>query len=147
MNRKVMNKALALGLIFIFLYRSDSYSQTKIERQKQYLEDALKLNIKQRFQKNTRRISVQDSTWADWLKRTGELPPDFKSMRSIPMLPEPLVFTKDGKEYPITTKSQWNEKREWIKSEYEHWISGHAPPAPQDIKVEILSDKTERGAR
>lgn len=146
-NAGFINKALSLCLIYLLFFSTTVFSQTKIERQKQYLKDALQFNIKQRIQKNTRRISVQDSTYADWLKRTGELPPDFESMPSTPLLPEPLVLTKNGKDIPITTKEQWKEKCEWIKSEYQHWISGYAPPAPKDIKVEILSDKTERKAR
>ena len=30
------------------------------------------------------RINAHDRTWEDWLKRTGELPPDFDAMPSIP---------------------------------------------------------------
>lgn len=90
---------------------------------------------------------MQDSTWEDWLKRTGNMPPDFASMRSIPMLPEPLTYTRNGKDYPITNMTQWKVKREWIKKEYQQWISGHAPPPPADIKAEILSDKIERQVR
>lgn len=128
-------------------YTDGILAQTKLERQRKYLEDSRMLNIEQRFQSNTRRISVQDSTWNDWLKRSGELPPDFASMPSTPMLPEPLTQTRNGKVVPITTLNEWNEKRKWIKSEYQHWISGHAPPAPKDFKVEILSDKVERKTR
>src|SRR5690606_30796192 len=122
-------------------------AQTNMKRQKKYLQDTRNLNIEQRFQSNTRRISVQDSTWNDWLTRTGELPPDFANMRSTPMLPEPLTQMRNGKVVPITTVNEWNEKREWIKSEYQHWVSGHAPPAPKDFKAEILSEKVERKAR
>lgn len=142
-----MIRAFCLVTLCVILGSAELYSQTPLERRKQYLKDALMLNIAQRFQANTRRISVEDSTWNDWLKRTGELPPDFASMRSTPMLPEPLVQFKDGKEVPITTEAQWHEKREWIKAEYQRWISGHAPPAPADFKVELVSDKVERGAR
>ncbi|WP_119081072.1 alpha/beta fold hydrolase [Chitinophaga alhagiae] len=138
-----MTRYVSAGIFFLLLYSNAAFPQTKMERQKKYLQDALTFNIEQRFQPNTRRISVQDSTWADWLKRTGELPPDFETMPSVPMLPEPLVLTRNGKDHPITTKAQWQEKREWIKKEYRQWISGHAPPPPKDIKVEILSERTE----
>ncbi|HMR19581.1 MAG TPA: alpha/beta hydrolase, partial [Sphingobacterium sp.] len=143
-----MMRWIIIGWIGLNCLVSDVlFAQEDLDRRRSYLEDALKFNIEQRFQKNTRRISVRDSTWADWQRRTGELPPDFERMRSVPLLPEPLILTRDGKDYPITTMEQWQEKRKWVKQEYQRWISGHAPPAPKDIKEEILSDKTERKAR
>src|SRR5688500_10116069 len=117
------------------------------QKQKQYLEDILAINIPQRFQQNTRRVTAQDSTWMDWLKRTGELPPDFSQMPSVSLLPDPLILHKSGKEERIRTKSEWEEKRKWIKNQYMHWISGVAPPAPADYKIQILSEKEESGAR
>ncbi|PRD48109.1 alpha/beta fold hydrolase [Sphingobacterium haloxyli] len=132
--------------LFLFLFVPDSaFAQNTLDRQNQYLNEILKINIEQRFRANTRRVSVQDSTWKDWLHRTGELPPDFSKMRSIPMLPEPLVQYKDGKEVPITTEKEWEKKREWIKSEYQKWISGHAPPAPGNVLAEILKDTFAEG--
>lgn len=71
------------------------------ERRSQYLKDILEINIPQRFQQTTRRVTVQDSTWTDWLNRTGELPPDFSVMPSVPFLPDPLVLTKEGKDHPV----------------------------------------------
>ena len=38
----------------------------------------------------TGRINVQDKSWEEWQKRTGEMPPDFSKMRSQPLLPDPL---------------------------------------------------------
>jgi hypothetical protein len=96
---------------------------------------------------HARRVNVQDSTCLDWLQRTGELPPDFSQMASIPFLPEPLILEKNANNYPVTTPSDWEKKRSWIKSQYAHWISGEAPPAYSDFKVEILSERTESGTR
>lgn len=123
------------------------HAQSVADKQKQYLDDILRMNIPQRFQHTTRRVTVQDSTWNDWLQRTGELPPDFSRMPSIPFLPEPLVLNKNGKEQPVTTKKEWEEKRAWIKAQYQYWVSGVAPPAPKDFKVDILSEKEESGTR
>jgi cephalosporin-C deacetylase-like acetyl esterase len=122
-------------------------AQNAIERQKKYLKDILAINIAQRFQVNTRRISVKDSTWTDWLMRSGELPPDFSQMKSIPNLPEPLVLSKNGVDQPISTLAQWEEKRRWIKEQYQQWISGRFPPAPKRFKTTILADRTEGGTR
>src|SRR5690606_8638590 len=121
-------KAFLNCLVLCLITAPYSFSQTKAERQQQYLEEVLQLNIKQRFRANTRRVSLQDSTWEDWLTRTGELPPDFQTMPSVPMLPDPLFSREDGK--AITTKAEWRQQREWIKTQYQQWISGHVPPAP-----------------
>src|SRR5690606_5246431 len=82
-----------------------------------------------------------------WLLRTKELPPDFSQMRSRPMLPDPLTFYENGKETPITTTQGWGEKRDWIKREYKHWVSGEFPPAPKNITINVLSDKVEDNTR
>ncbi|MEX2234817.1 MAG: hypothetical protein WD824_21825 [Cyclobacteriaceae bacterium] len=117
------------------------------EKRKQYLKDILEINIPQRFQQTTRRVTFQDSTWTDWLHRTGELPPDFSIMPSKPFLPDPLMLNKKGKDHPVKNKADWQEKREWIKAQYAHWISGTAPPAPADFKVEVLSERQESRTR
>ena len=42
------------------------------------------------------RVSFLDETFKDWLARTGELPPDFDRMPSIPFLPDPMVIVEGG---------------------------------------------------
>ena len=116
-------------------------------KRKQYLEDILRINMPQFFKGNTRRVTAQDSTWKDWLQRTGELPPDFSQMPSIAFLPDPMILQKDGKTYPVRTKKDWEEKRKWIKEQYAYWVSGVAPPAPKIFKVKVLSEGAEGGTR
>lgn len=116
-------------------------------RRRQYLEDILRINTPQFFKGNTRRVTAQDSTWKDWLQRTGELPPDFSTMPSMAFLPDPMMVERNGKTYPVKTKKDWEEKRKWIKAQYAYWVSGVAPPAPKDFKVNILSERTEGGTR
>jgi len=122
-------------------------AQPGISKREKYLQDVLKIIDTTYFLKNSYswRATLQDSTWMDWLRRTGELPPDFDQMPSIPFLPEPLILTKGGTDIPIRTKAQWQEKREWIKKEFQHWISGTAPPPPERYEANILSDKMESG--
>ncbi|SFB82351.1 Serine aminopeptidase, S33 [Parapedobacter composti] len=136
---------MLVGVVFCIIMPQVLYSQGQIERRKKYLEESLQINIKQRFRANTRRISVQDSTWDDWLRRTGELPPDFSAMPSTPMLPDPLLYNREGRTFRITTQAQWDEQREWIKAQYQEWIAGHAPPAPGNVEPEILKDTVEAG--
>ena len=136
--------------VICFLIIATAFSveaQTQSEKRRQYLEDILRINTPQVFKGNTRRVTARDSTWKDWLERTGELPPDFSSMRSIPFLPDPLVLEKNGKEYPVKTKKDWQDKREWIKAQYAHWVSGVAPPAPDNLQATVLSEKRESGTR
>ena len=124
--------------VICFLIIATAFSieaQTQSEKRRQYLADILRINTPQVFKGNTRRVTARDSTWRDWLQRTGELPPDFSSMRSIPFLPDPLVLEKNGKEYPVKTKKDWQDKRAWIKAQYAHWVSGVAPPAPGNLQA------------
>lgn len=89
------------------------------------------------------RLSFLDRTFTDWLKRTGELPPDFDQMPSLPFLPNPLIIDEGGKNIPVETPEQWQEKREWMKKQLQHYISGTFPPAPDNLKAEILSEKMD----
>ncbi len=88
-------------------------------------------------------VSFLDTTFGDWLKRTGELPPDFDKMPSIPYLPNPLVLDEGGKNIPVKTKQQWAEKREWMKNELQYYITGTFPSAPDNLQVKVLSEKKD----
>ena len=144
-------RSLSLLVISSFIL-GYGYASPKIlpdvSRQKTYLEEILKvIDLKQHGYPTAKRVTFQDSTWLDWLHRSGELPPDFSQLPSIPFLPDPLVIHKDGKDIPVKTKEQWLEKREQIKKEFQHWVSGTVPPAPKSFESKILSDKTEDGTR
>lgn len=89
------------------------------------------------------RVSYLDETFKDWLTRTGELPPDFDLMPSIPFLPDPLVLDEGGGNISITTKSQWEEKRQWMKEKLEYYITGTYPPKPDNLQAKILSEKKD----
>ncbi len=145
MNRNFWLVVTFCCFIFSYSYGSQG-GQPDVNRQKAYLEEILKvIDLKQHGYSTARRVTYQDSTWLDWLHRSGELPPDFSQMRSMPFLPEPLVINKGGQDIPIKTKEQWQEKREWIKKEFQHWVSGTVPPAPKSFESKILSDRTEEG--
>ncbi len=86
-------------------------------------------------------ISPEDFTWGDWLNRTGELPPDFDELPSLPFLPDPLILDEGGENIPVKTIDQWNKKREQMKKDAQHWITGTVPPAPQNLQIEILREE------
>jgi len=90
-------------------------------------------------------VSRLDSSWPDWLKRTGELPPDFNRMPSLPFLPDPLVLDEGGKNIPITTVAQWREKRKWIAGQVKHWLTGTFPPEPNNLEAKVLGEIKDSG--
>jgi hypothetical protein len=67
----------------------------------------------------TGRINAFDRTWEDWLRRTGELPPDFDAMPSIPDLPDPLLMRDGDRTTPVTTPEQWTRQRRALRSQIE----------------------------
>src|SRR5262245_35210035 len=80
------------------------------------------------------RINAQDRSWEDWLKRTGELPPDFTTMPGQASLPDPLL-RQDGGGVRITRADEWEEQRKWIRAQIERWLFGRMPPAPGNVRV------------
>jgi dienelactone hydrolase len=89
------------------------------------------------------RVSFLDETFRDWLKRTGELPPDFDRMPSIPFLPDPLVLDEGGANIPVKTLSQWKEKREWMREKLEYYITGTYPPKPGNLKAKVSDERKD----
>lgn len=89
------------------------------------------------------RVSFLDKTFKDWLNRTGELPPDFDKMPSIPFLPSPLIMDEGGLNIPITTENQWNEQRIWVKKQLAHYITGTIPPTPENLISRVLDKRLD----
>lgn len=92
-------------------------------------------------------VSFLDETFADWLKRTGELPPDFDRMPSLPFLPDPLIIDEGRTDTPVRTINQWNEKREWMRNQLMHYITGTVPPAPDNLRAQISADRLDGRVR
>lgn len=92
----------------------------------------------------TGRINAVDRTWEEWVERSGELPPDFDSMLSQSLLPDPLVLVDGDKKTPIETPEQWETQRQWIRSQIEQWVFGSMPPAPENLRV-ASSEETDEG--
>jgi len=81
MNYKLHLRVFA-GCILAGLIHTVSIAQTTLDKRKKNLQDVLRIvdttyYLKQAY---SWRATVQDSTWMDWLKRTGELPPDFDQL-------------------------------------------------------------------
>lgn len=88
-------------------------------------------------------VSAGDTTFLDWVKRTGELPPDFDQLPSIPFLPDPLLIDEGTRNIPVTTPGQWEEKRSWMKEQLRYYILGSCPPPPDNLHSRTLSERKE----
>ncbi|HQS06017.1 MAG TPA: acetylxylan esterase, partial [Daejeonella sp.] len=136
-------------LIFFFGLTTIAFAQNKIPAKSQ--SDSLKrkaslsriMMVLPADKISNGRISFLDENFQDWLKRTGELPPDFDKMPSIPFLPDPLILDEGGKNIPVSSAAQWEEKRRWMKEQLEYYVTGTYPQSPMDFKVKVLSEKKE----
>jgi dienelactone hydrolase len=152
---KITTLVIAFFILMSFGFaRKNSQKQEESEKEKQKasLELILKVLPPDQLNENSAfddrgRVSFLDRTFTDWLERTGELPPDFDQMPSLPFLPNPLVIDEGGKNIPVETPEQWQEKREWMKEQLQYYITGAFPPAPDNLKVEILNEKMDGKVR
>jgi cephalosporin-C deacetylase-like acetyl esterase len=92
------------------------------------------------------RISNDFKNWEGWLKETGELPPDFKNLPASASLPDPLVRYEDGERVRITNKNEWEQQRDRIGQQLQHWVYGSTPPAPGNVRaIELEINPMEDG--
>ena len=89
-----------------------------------------------------RTVSPIDKDWISWQMRTGELPPDFNSMPSIPFLPEPLILDEGGANVPIKTIEQWQEKTKQIKENISFILGNEPDLISPDIQADAMRDVT-----
>lgn len=132
-------KCFLLTSGFIFLQASNILAQTEEEIRQAYLEELVTLQEQPSSFDDF--VSYHDKTWNDWVKRTGELPPNFESLPSIPFLPDPLVIDEGGKDIPVESLSQWKEQRKYLKQQVKHIFSGTFPPPPEDLKINVLEER------
>lgn len=137
---KLFSSRLPLFLVFVLF--SSLLAQDATDRRRAALDLLLERLLPSR-PPQTGRISAYDTTWEDWVRRTGELPPDFDAMPSIPHLPDPLVQNENGRQVPIATRPHWDKQRQWIRSQIEHWVFGRMPPPPGNLRVASTTERRE----
>ncbi len=93
------------------------------------------------------RIAPHNERWRQWVARTGELPPDFDAMPSLPLLPDPLVMDEGGANLPVRTAEQWGEQRRRLAAQLQHWMTGTFPPAPDNMIAEPVETLIDHGVR
>ncbi len=135
----------ALSLAALCARAQISPGTSNLERRKQLLETLQKILPPTTSYELTGRISAFDKSWEDSIRRTGELPPDFDSMPSIAGLPDPLLLREGMRTTPITTMEQWERQRQWIRSEFERWVYGRMPPAPDNLRAVVTGTHREGG--
>jgi len=91
------------------------------EKRKAYLKELLRLLPPHK-----------EYAWRKWLKKTGELPPDFSKLPSQLDLPDPMIMNNGTR---VTTKAQWDTRREEIKAMLQQYLLGHMPPPPENMKA------------
>ncbi len=111
-------------------------------RRRAYLEEFLRIFPPGRTPP-TGRITAQDKTWEDLVRRTGLLPPDFSSMPSIADLPDPLIMRMDGRDTPVRSAADWKKQKQWIREQVEHWVFGTMPPAPGNLRAVVTATRRE----
>ncbi len=114
-----------------------------LERRKHYLQTLQQILPRTTTYEMTGRMTGGDKNWEAWLARTGELPPDFESMPSNNFLPNPLTRTEGARDFQITSMEEWAQKREWIRSQFEHWVYGSMPPAPENLRAILIETHRE----
>ncbi len=93
------------------------------------------------------RILPKSEPWEDWLKKSGELPPDFSRLPSVPGLPDPLSVVRDGKPALVRAPEEWPARRAELLSLVHHYILGSVPPPPGNVAGKVLGRREEEGCR
>jgi dienelactone hydrolase len=122
-----------------------THGQTATDSRRQTLDELLRILRPTRPPANGR-INAVDQTWEDWVRRTGELPPDFDAMPSIPELPDPLLLNENGRSVPVTTPDLWARQKRALREQVEHWMFGRMPPAPDNLRATVTASHREGGA-
>jgi len=131
-----VKRSLRVVISLLFIAGCDSARNAPLPPREQALRDLIDI-LPPSNRNDTARINAVDRSWEEWVKRTGELPPDFARMKSIPELPDPLAGVK--------TKAQWDERRRWIRAQFEQWVFGRMPPRPDNLSAVVTGAWQEGG--
>ena len=64
-------------------------------------------------------------------------------MPSIAGLPDPLVLFEGGRELPVTDAALWDRKKQLIRAQFEQWVFGKMPPAPDNLRAVVMGSRRE----
>ncbi len=83
---------------------------------------------------------VEHPIWESWLKRTGELPPDFDQLATNAFPPDLLKF-QDGT--PVTNPEEWLERKKEIRGILDYYMLGNWPPPPEKVAIKYQESKAD----
>ena len=89
------------------------------------------------------RVTPKSQPWEEWLRGSGELPPDFSALPSNPLLPDPLQFQNGAL---VVSPSDWRHRRDELLQLFQHYVTGTIPPPPGNVRVADRSVRQENGA-
>jgi dienelactone hydrolase len=72
-------------------------------------------------------------SFADWIKATDALPPDFDALPKVNGLPDPFTFF-DGRR-KVRNQGDWKARRAEIRQLFERYVIGSMPPKPKLDKI------------
>jgi dienelactone hydrolase len=103
------------------------------------------VNVVKRKKALKRILSIlpKNKVWEDWLEESGELPPVFDALPSIPNLPDPLMIEKNGRIYPIKKKEQWMVQRRNLLKLIQFYTAGTVPPPPRNLSTKEVKTTKE----
>jgi len=140
-----MRPALQLWVWVVMTAAVAVHGQVASDSRRETLDELLRL-LRPSRPPVTGRINAVDRTWEDWIRRSGELPPDFEAMPSIPELPDPLLFRENGRTVPVTTPDLWARQKRALRAQVEQWMFGRMPAAPENLRATVTASRREGGA-
>ena len=85
------------------------------------------------------RVLPESAEWEQWLDTSGELPPDFSALDTIPNPRSPLAPMVDGEVRQIGSVDEWDIGGR-TQDLFQHWVLGTIPPRLNTIEAVILQD-------
>jgi len=131
-----------IGVLLLAASAAPLVAQQAADRRRHDLEVLQRVLLPSRAEFGGR-INAIDRSWEDWVRRTGELPPDFASMPSIPELPDPLMARENGRSTPVRDAAAWARQKQWLRGQIEQWIFGKMPPAPGNLRAVVTGTRME----
>jgi len=118
---------------------------SQVEAGSEELRDRLKRSAYLRHLLETSHSDEDDKphdapVWETWLRRSGELPPDFDALPTNAFLPDVLKF-KDGP--LVKMPGAWQRRRQEILGILEYYQLGRWPPPPPRMVAEELGSATD----
>jgi dienelactone hydrolase len=135
-------RAPLLSSLCVVVAAATISGQSVSDSRRQTLEELLRILRPSRPPANGR-INAVDRTWEDWVRRSGELPPDVVTMPSAPDLPDPLLLRENGRTIPVTTPDLWVRQKRVLRAQVEHWMFGRMPPAPGNLRATVTATRRE----